>query len=782
MKKNRKLINFRCVIVLVILICCETLYSQIRIESVVKNEEGQPIENVHVLILNIADSSLHKGAIGNMEGKIVIMIQSPEDKILQIRALGYKSYFSALEDVPEEIVMESDATMLKEFNVTEKRELVKIVDGKFLYNVQAIQEKKVVTTAFDVVKELPSVVSKNEESLEILGARQTSLLIDGKVSTMSYSEIINYLKALPADKVESVEISYNAPAEWYVKGSAINVVLKKTKDKVYSGQLGAIYGYNGAHRGMLRAANFFSSAKWDIYASYIGGYTDNKFRTKEYILHKVKDKYYEINNDDKTNLSGQQNRIYTSISYNITENNTINVSYIGDITPYTREEEDIQKSYIGNSRQKSEHEVYIQQVSMYYKYKKLLQTGVEYTNYQMNRQQFSQYDINEIWQDAFLYKASQEINKLMGYANINNSLPKGWSLSYGGKYIYTQNSNKQDNEGLLQGVANITSRNLIWEHDASVFTSVRKSFLKDKINVDATLTYEYNNMSGYETSNLLPRVTISYMLSKKHLFQLSNYSDRTHPSYWQKRDYVMINDKYSIAIGNSKLKPSFENITTLNYILMQSMSFGLVYAYSKNNFISQSYQLPDTLLMIDQIENIKKTQIVGANIAFPVQIGKRFSLQFQGHVRYQQYATDNWHGMSYDNRFWQFIFNNSNDITLSFKPLIIFNASVQYISPGMAGIYKYYDTWNLSTAIKGLFFDKRLTVGISLSDILEKANPTMYVRQGNQYYNRNSNFYNRFLQVAITYQFRGYKQREEKDINTSRFGMDLKETNGINKK
>ena len=58
----------------------------------------------------------------------------------------------------------------------------------------------------------------------------------------------------------------------------------------------------------------------------------------------------------------------------------------------------------------------------------------------------------------------------------------------------------------------------------------------------------------------------------------------------------------------------------------------------------------------------------------------------------------------------------------------------------------------------------------------------MYVRQGNQYYNRNSNFYNRFLQVAITYQFRGYKQREEKDINTSRFGMDLKETNGINKK
>ena len=70
----------------------------------------------------------------------------------------------------------------------------------------------------------------------------------------------------------------------------------------------------------------------------------------------------------------------------------------------------------------------------------MLQTGVEYTNYQMNRQQFSQYDINEIWQDAFLYKASQEINKLMGYVNINNSLPKGWSLSYGGKYIYTQNT------------------------------------------------------------------------------------------------------------------------------------------------------------------------------------------------------------------------------------------------------------------------------------------------------------------------------------------------------
>ena len=47
---------------------------------------------------------------------------------------------------------------------------------------------------------------------------------------------------------------------------------------------------------------------------------------------------------------------------------------------------------------------------------------------------------NEVMADKFSKKQADGV--------LNNSLPKGWSLSYGGKYIYTQNSNKQDNEGL----------------------------------------------------------------------------------------------------------------------------------------------------------------------------------------------------------------------------------------------------------------------------------------------------------------------------------------------
>ena len=85
---------------------------------------------------------------------------------------------------------------------------------------------------------LPGIIEQNEELL-LTGAKDMNILINGKPSSMNQDQLIILLKSTPASQVKQIEVMYNAPAKYRVRGAAVNIVLanEKSPDPFWKGEV-----------------------------------------------------------------------------------------------------------------------------------------------------------------------------------------------------------------------------------------------------------------------------------------------------------------------------------------------------------------------------------------------------------------------------------------------------------------------------------------------------------------------------------------------------------------
>ena len=109
---------------------------------------------------------------------------------------------------------------LPEVMITGERPVVKAEQGKLVYDVPRLVSSLPVDNAYDAVKNLPGVVSMNDALM--LGGQPVTVVINGKVSTLSVEQLSNLLKSMPVSRIEKAEVMYSAPARYQVRGPMIN--------------------------------------------------------------------------------------------------------------------------------------------------------------------------------------------------------------------------------------------------------------------------------------------------------------------------------------------------------------------------------------------------------------------------------------------------------------------------------------------------------------------------------------------------------------------------------
>ena len=88
-----------------------------------------------------------------------------------------------------------------------------------------------------------------------------TVILDGKVTTLSTEQLYSLLRSIPASRIEKAEVMYNAPARYQVRGALINITLKQSAGGPDSWQ-GELYAkYRQKHNEALRNAPACSSAK-----------------------------------------------------------------------------------------------------------------------------------------------------------------------------------------------------------------------------------------------------------------------------------------------------------------------------------------------------------------------------------------------------------------------------------------------------------------------------------------------------------------------------------------
>ena len=126
------------------------------------------------------------------------------------------------------LVNDSITLNLPEVFVKAERPLVKVADGKLQYDIPNLMKSKPVDNAFDILGELPGV-GKNGDNISLLGTSETTIIINGRKSSMTPEQLADMLKATPSSKVKKIEVMYSTPPQYGVRGASINVVIENDR-------------------------------------------------------------------------------------------------------------------------------------------------------------------------------------------------------------------------------------------------------------------------------------------------------------------------------------------------------------------------------------------------------------------------------------------------------------------------------------------------------------------------------------------------------------------------
>lgn len=230
--------------------------------------KSRPVPYASCILRSMPDSAYVSGVVSNEDGRFEIPVKQGR-YVIQFSYLGYKTIEKECSNGDlGTITLEENTTVLQEVAVEGERPLVRMENNRLTYNVGAILEKKIVSDVHELLKDLPSVMSLDGNSISLVGASSTTICISGKVSQLDASQILDLLKSLPAEEVEKVEVIYNAPPQWHVQGAVINVVMKKKKTYTLNGQIQG--GWTNQHENSFNIGGtvITSTPKWDLDVMY----------------------------------------------------------------------------------------------------------------------------------------------------------------------------------------------------------------------------------------------------------------------------------------------------------------------------------------------------------------------------------------------------------------------------------------------------------------------------------------------------------------------------------
>ena len=217
---------------------------------------------------------------------------------------------------------------LPEVMITGERPIIKAEQGKLVYDVLRLVNNLPVDNAYDAVKNLPGVISLND--VLTLGGQAVTVVINGKVTTLSVGQLTALLKSIPVSRIEKAEVMYSAPARYQVRGPMINLVLASGTGKEPSLQ-GELYtAYVQQHYESLaeRGNLLYSGRKFSADFLYSYTYDRDRRETDKEALHTLADgSVHQMDMYDITLSRNNIHQIRLGMDYSLAENHLLSLVY-----------------------------------------------------------------------------------------------------------------------------------------------------------------------------------------------------------------------------------------------------------------------------------------------------------------------------------------------------------------------------------------------------------------------------------------------------------------------
>lgn len=724
----------------------------------------QPVDGA-TIVMQLPDSTYLGAAISAADGTFRLESE-PENYQLIVQHLLYQTRLVKGQTRDAGIItLEPKNYNLDEVVIKGERPLVKVENGRLGYDLSVLSERQVVNNAYEAISKLPGVQESNG-ALSLAGASSLTIVLNGKPTTMTADQLETLLRNTPVDRVEKAEVLYSAPPEFHVRGAVINVVMKRSNDNTFQGELNTYYQNRYFNSGGANGNFRFSTPKVTLDVMY--GVDNVKIMeyTELFSKHTLNDKVYEITQNEKLSTKSWMHNVRTALEYNINEKNHLNVAYTGSFTPNKDG-----RSIADGSFQQSTLEKYTENkmhnIALQYSSGFGLELGGDYTRYTSDNNQTMSTQLADKSKNAYTLTGGQRIDRYSVYADQKHRLANNWGIGYGVSYRYTNNYDFQTYDNVTGNIEPENTDAKLEEQTTNFYFSLSKSWATGT-SFSVSATGEYYTIGNYHKWAVYPQASLTYLKSPQHIFQLSLSTDKTYPGYWDMQSSVTYLNGYSEIQGTPGLRPMTTYNLNGNYILKQKYIFGIFYRHTSDYFAQSTYQATDRLALIYKNTNWNYMRMIGANVILPFSLGDWYDARLTLVGMHARQKCDQFFDIPFDRKKWLFV--GTLDNTFKIGKNLSFELTGNIQTPFIQGTLDLASTFNLTAGMKWNFAKNKCSLTARCSDIFNSSMPNMKVRFKGQYLDMNSSFYTRTVSLNFTYRFGGYKKQNVKGVDTSRFG------------
>nr|WP_262922227.1 carboxypeptidase regulatory-like domain-containing protein [Algibacter sp. L4_22] len=228
-----------------LLLAASSAFAQVKLEGVVKDSIGMPLELANVIAINQETQKLDAYGITNPDGRFKLSVEKNSKYNIQVSYIGMKT--GQAEVVTTDVAVTQNFILVED-NALDEVELVyempvTVKGDTIVYNADSFKsgtERKL----GDILDKLPGVEINDDGEIEVEGVKVGKVMVEGKEFFDGDSKLAT--QNIPANAIDKVEVLKNYAEVGQLSGVtnnqdniAINIKLKEGKKNFWFGNVTA---------------------------------------------------------------------------------------------------------------------------------------------------------------------------------------------------------------------------------------------------------------------------------------------------------------------------------------------------------------------------------------------------------------------------------------------------------------------------------------------------------------------------------------------------------------
>jgi len=230
---------------LALLLASSICLSQVKLQGVVRDSLGSPLELANVIAINKQSSALESFSVTTEDGKFMLSLSKNQTYNMQVSYIGMKTFEQEISTKEQDIIKDFNLSLDNNLDAIElSYEMPVTVRGDTLiYNADSFtngSERKLE----DVLKNLPGVEINEDGQIEVEGKVVNKLMVNGKDFFDGDTKLAS--KNIPSKAVDKIQVLRNYSEVGQLSGVtnnqdnvAINIKLKEGKENFWFGTVTA---------------------------------------------------------------------------------------------------------------------------------------------------------------------------------------------------------------------------------------------------------------------------------------------------------------------------------------------------------------------------------------------------------------------------------------------------------------------------------------------------------------------------------------------------------------